>query len=467
MADILVVDDDQGICAAFQEFLTKEGHAARIASNAQDAIASIEARPPDLVMMDIRMPGTDGIQALARIREIAPDVSVIMMTGYGTSQTSIEAMRLGAWDYLTKPIDLDVVKSVVAKALEAQAAARAARQAGGDDEGRAPDLVGASAPMQEAYKLIGRASANEAPVLLGGERGTGKRLVARTIHLNHRRSEAPFVTVDCSALPEASLAEELFGRAPTATDPEASGRVDAARGGTLFLADVHALSLGLQARLLGLLAERRFERPGAHTGVDADVRVIAGTDEDLAEEVRQGNFNAELFDALRLVTIQLPPLRDRRGDIAELVAHIVRRANADLGKTITGVEPRALELLGDHPWPGNVAELELVIKRAAILARADVITVDDVEPVLEGRPVPGRAETDAALGNAVRKALQQRLAEKAPRGAWPPFHEIVGRAEKVLVAEALAVTGGNQLRAAALLGLNRTTLRKKMRLYHL
>lgn len=469
MADILIVDDDQAVCAAFAEFLVQEGHTARLASNAQDAIASVEAARPDLVILDIRMPGTDGLQVLERIRRIAPDVCVVMMTGYGTSQTSIEALRLGAYEYLTKPLDLDVLKSVIDQGLEAQALARRVRSEPAPEEGPYPlvNLVGRSAAMQQAYKLIGRLTTNDVPVLIVGERGAGKHLVARTIHFNSRRKEGPFVAVSAAALPADVLAEELFGRVAAGATPETTGKLDLGRGGTLLVADVHALPLALQARLLRLLTERTFERVGGRGSLAADLRVIAATDEDLADEVQQGSFNGELYDALRVITVEMPSLRERREDVPELVEHFVKRCSVELGKTIHGVDARALQLLTDHPWPGNVGELEHVLKRASILARGEVITADDLAGSLEDRPLPGREETDTALAAAVRRALQQRLAEKAPTGAWPPFHDIVGRAEKILVGEALAMTSGNQLRAAELLGLNRTTLRKKMRLYRL
>jgi DNA-binding NtrC family response regulator len=468
MADILIVDDDEGICTAFRQFLTEEGHAPRIASNAEDAIASVEAAAPDLVIMDVRMPGQDGLQALERMRAMAPDVAVVMMTAYGTSQTSIEAVQLGAYEYLTKPLDLDRLRSVIGKALEARALARAAA-AGAEraDEETLVTLVGTSPAMQDAYKLIGRVTTNDVPVLLVGERGTGKQLVARTIHANSRRKERPFVAVDCMALPEAVLADELFGRAPAGDDRDVPGKVDMASGGTLFLEHVGALSLPLQAKLLRLVTERTFERAGGRRAVAADARVVAATDDDLTEDVQQGSFNPELFDALRVITIRLPPLAERRDDIPELVAHFIKVCNAALGKTVKCVDARGLELLADHAWTGNVAELEHVIKRASILARGDVITADEIRDLLEDRPRAVREETDAALTAAVRKALQQRLAEAPGDKAWPPFHDIVGRAEKILVREALAMTSGNQLRAAELLGLNRTTLRNKMRLYQL
>lgn len=448
MATILVVDDDEDICTAFRHFLTDEGHTPLVASNASDALAEVRGARPDLVILDIRMPGVDGLQALRQIREAAPDVYVIMMTAYGTSQTSIEAARLGAFESLTKPLDLDVVRAVVNRALESRRLGQAVAAAEGE---AAPPtgLVGTSPPMQEAYKLIGRVAGNDLPVLVAGERGVGKRLVAGVIHAHSRRKDRPLVTVSCRALPEAALTDDLFGPA---------GQLAAARGGTLILEDIDGLSLPLQARLLRVLPA---------DGGATDPRIIATTREDLADEVEQGTFNAELHDRLRLITIALPPLRERREDLPALVALFVQRAAADLGKTIRGVDPRVIERFADHPWPGNVGELEHVVRRASVLAAGEIVTLDDLGDSLRETALPGRDEADATLEAAVQLALQRRLADREAADAWPPFHDVIGHVEKILVREALATTSGNQVRAAELLGLNRTTLRKKMRLYRL
>jgi two-component system nitrogen regulation response regulator GlnG len=465
MAEILIVDDDEDICAAFQQFLTEQGHEPLIASNAVDAVDIVKRSRPDLVIMDIRMPGTDGLEALRNIRQIDPDVHVVIMTAYGTSQTSIEAVRLGAFEYLSKPLDLDVVKSVIDKAVEARVLSREVGAESSEEWEKYSlvNLAGSSPRMQEAYKLIGILATNDLPVLLVGERGVGKELVAKTIHFNSRRKGHSFVAIQCRDLAEDILETEILGLEAGAAPSR--GKLEAAQGGTLFLDDVDALTPSLQAKLRRFLADGTFERVGGTDSVQADTRVVAATRRDLVESVRRGLFSAELFDCLNVVPIHLPPLRERRGDIPELVAHFVRLCNAELGKAIKGVDHRALQVLQDHSWPGNVGELENAIKRAAVLARSTVITADELGRSLEEASVPSQEETESALQAAVRATLQQSLSKVQTGDAVSPFHEIVGRVGEILVGEALAMTSGNQQKAAELLGLNRTTLRKKMRSY--
>jgi len=463
MARILVVDDDETICSAFEQFLAEEGHTPAIASTGEDAIQQAAAEPPDLVIMDLRMPGMDGLLALEKLRELYPSLYVVLMTAFGTSQTSIEAMRLGAYDYLEKPLDLDVVKAVIEKALKAKEVSRHVGT-GPSDDARYPlvNLVGKNPKMQEAYKLIGLLATNDVPALLIGERGTGKHLVARTIHFNSGRKEAPFVSIDCRVLKGDLLARELFGR--SMGEETYPGKLDAVEGGTLFLDNIDALDPALQTRLIRLLTEKSFERVAGVARLAADVRVLAGTEKDLAEKVRSGVFVEDLYDRLALVSIRLPPLRERPEDIHALVSHFVQRSSAELGKTIKGVDPRALEQLEAHAWPGNVGELEGAIRRAAILARGEVITLDDLGDSLE-KPPPSWEQTESVLEQAVKIALRQRLTDSSAKASESPFHDIVEIVEEILVSEALTLTSGNQVKATELLGLNRTTLRKKLRRY--
>jgi DNA-binding NtrC family response regulator len=472
MATILIVDDDENICSAFVQFLVEQGHTPLVASNGKDALEIVARSRPDLVIMDVRMPGMDGLHALSGIREIDPDVYVVIMTAYGTSRTSIEAFRLGAFDYLTKPLDLDVVQAVIERAFETQALSRASRlKSTAEPEDYAlVNLVGQSAPMQEAYKRIGLLTTNDVPALIVGERGVGKQLVAKTIHFNSRRRAKPFVTINCRTLDGGSLELELFGQAlppgPDGAGLVVGGKLDAAREGTIFLQGVETLTPALQERLLRLLVDHTFDRPGATASVVADARVLTATDVDLAEEVRRGNFDAELYDTLRVVAIELPPLRKRREDVPDLVGYFVRRYGAELHKSVTGVDERVLRRLQDHAWPGNVGELENTIKRACVLARGAVITADVLGDSFEAVAVPRRAEAESTLEDAVRRMLRQRTGDAAT-STISAFYEIIGLVEATLIREALAVTGGNQVRAAELLELNRTTLRQKMRLYDL
>jgi DNA-binding NtrC family response regulator len=467
MADILVVDDDENICAAFKQFLTEKGHAPLIASNAQDALSAVGEAHPDLVIMDVRMPGTDGLEALRMIREVDPDVSVLIMTAYGTSQTSIEAMRLGAFDYLTKPLDLDILASVIDRALDARSLGRKLDADASDHPhpDSTANLAGSSPQMEAVYKRIGLLSTNDVPVLLLGERGVGKSLVARTIHLNSLRKDHPFVTVYCADLPEADLVVELFGGGVSAGESASQavrGKIETAQGGAVLIYDIDALPITLQAKLARFLAEGSFERPGGGPIIAADTRIFAASEENLANAVGAGTFSDQLLDRLGVFTVHLPPLRERKEDLGELVAHFIKRCSNELQKPLKGIDDRALQILSNHPWLGNVGELENVIKRAAVLTRGSVITPDVLEESLKG-PTPRRRESESALHRAVRVALEERLNVETSSGELSPFHDVVGFVEEILIREALAITSGNQLKAAELLGLNRATLRKKLR----
>ena len=445
MADILVVDDDQSIATAFQKFLDHEGHGCLLASNAEDAVRLVGERGPDLVIMDVRMPGTDGLAALQIIRKLHASVPVVIMTAHGTSQTSIDAMRAGAFEYVTKPLDLDQLREVIARVLSVKDTRAQADDDLSDAVGGPPAvaLVGETPVMLEVYKLIGTLAAADVPALVTGERGTGKELVASTIHANSARHEQPFVTLDCGALPPDLLEAEIF----------ASG------SGTLYLAGVQAIPRALQARLVRALGS---QGPRSGTGSPSlGARVIASSESDLAKAVDGGQFSHELYDLLAVVTVPLPPLRERPEDIPLLARHLVQRFNVELNRGIKGVDDQVLASFQEHAWPGNVQQLATVVKRAVILSRGDVITPADVEGSLRASPLPGRAEVESALGRSARLALQERLVEITAGASASLFHDIVGLVEAALVKEALAITNGNQVKASELLGVNRATLRKK------
>jgi DNA-binding NtrC family response regulator len=444
MAEILVVDDDQSIATAFERFLRHEGHVCLVASNSEDAIRLVGERDPDLVVMDIRMPGVDGLTTLQALRSRFPDLYVVMMTAYGTSQTSIDAIRAGAFEYLTKPLDLDQLRTVIDHAL----AAKRSREESStkSDEQQPPQprvrLVGEVPAMQDVYKMIGRLAINDVPALVVGERGTGKELVVATIHDNSARREQPFVTLDCGALPEAALEVELFTPGT----------------GTVHLASVHELPRQVQARVVRAAAE---ERGRGLQRVALNARIIASTDVDLADLVAAGSFSHELYEMLSVITLRLPPLRDRREDIPHLVRYFIDRFNDELNRSIKRVDEQVLQRFHEHAWPGNVGELESVIKRACIVTRGDVITMPDVGNSLSANRVPGRQDAESALCRAARVALQERVVDTSADPQSSAFHEIVSLVEATLVKEALTITNGNQVKASELLGVNRATLRKK------
>jgi DNA-binding NtrC family response regulator len=436
MAEILVVDDDQSVATAFERFLRHEGHTCLLASNAEDALRLVDERRPPLAFMDVRMPGIDGLQALKTMRGQYPDVFVVIMTAHGTSQTSIDAMRAGAFEYVTKPLDLDELRAVIGHALSAKSDAPAPAAS----HPRAA-LVGDSPGMQEVYKLIGVLAANDVPALVEGERGTGKELVVATIHDNSARREQPFVTIDCATLSSDAVDAEL----------------DRVQTGVVHLAAVHALSRSAQVRVLRLLREDS----GRGAARQGRTRILASTDHDLGAAVGDGTFSLELHELLGVITVALRPLRERREDIPPLVNHFVQRFNEELGRTFTGVDDAALRRLTEHSWPGNAAELEHVLKRACIVARGEVITLADLGDSLSGGRVLGRQGAESALARSARTALHERLVETSAEGGSSVYHDIVGLVETALVEEALSITNGNQVKAADLLGVNRATLRKK------
>jgi DNA-binding NtrC family response regulator len=436
MADILVIDDDLSIARAFERFLTHEQHSFRIAGGAEEGLRLIAERVPNLIFMDVRMPGLDGIQALPMFREHCPDADVVIMTAYSSSQTSIDAMRAGAFDLLIKPLGLEQLKAIIARVLEAQRVRVKlvdSPVAAVDED--TPSLVGESPQMHAVFKMIGRLATLDVPALVTGERGTGKRVVVATIHANSPRRDQPLTVIDC--------------RGPEA-DAELRSVLEGAVTGTVHLAAVEALSVGNQTRLAAVL------RPGQ----TLKVRLMASTEMDLADLVERGEFNQELREAIAVVTLRLPPLRERRDDIPLLVEILLRRLSSELGRHVRGVNGQVQKLLREHPWPANIIELSNVLRRAAILSATDVITVDDLGDGLSVQRQPARRLTDTELGRAAREALTSRLAAGvAPNES--PYHDVVTVVEEALVQEALDITKGNQLKAAELLGVNRTTLRKR------
>jgi DNA-binding NtrC family response regulator len=438
MADILVVDDDESVVSAFRAFLAHEGHQCRIAGTAADALIQVRTQRPDLVITDVRMPGIDGLEGLRMMREIAPGLPVIVMTAHGTSRTSIEAMLLGAFDYLAKPFELADLRALIARVVSAIKAPHAGEPEGAWERYDV-ELVGQNPRMVEVYKMVGLLAGNDVPPLIVGERGTGKQLIARTIHQNSARKEEPFLAIDARSLPESML------------EPELTRAMQMAVSGSLYVGSIDALPLSAQVQLTRAFAGR--VRDGQRKP-----RLIAASDRELNELVSAGKFSSELYELIGVIIVRLPPLREHVDDIPALAEHFVRRFNSELGRSIAGLDPDALSRLRSHHWPGNIAELELTVKRACILARGDVITAADLS--LDRDEAQGQAAAQSALEGTVRAALRRRLSEGGASGS--PYHDLVDAVEEVIVSEALAITGGNQLRAAEMLGVNRATLRKKI-----
>jgi DNA-binding NtrC family response regulator len=460
MAKVLVADDERAICEAFGVMLRTAGHTPVVAGSGAEALRRVATDKPDVVFLDVQMPDLNGLEVLERIRVIDAELPVIVMTAYGTLQTAMTALKTGAFDYLGKPIELARVREVLARALHKPTRDPSARPAAEADEA----MVGTSAAMQEIFKRMSLLTSNELTVLITGESGVGKELVARGIHFNSPRATQPFVAVNCAAIPASLIESEFFGHergAFTDAREQRQGRFEAAGRGTLFLDEISELPYTLQSKLLRVLQERSFERVGSQTAVPFRARLIAATNRVLKDEVDAGRFREDLYHRLDLVTLAIPPLRARKEDIEALAAKFLDRANAELGKSVQGLEPAALERLLGHDWPGNVRELEHAIKRAVLMARRPWIAAHD----LELTSVIAADDADSRFGVAVRTALGARLAATTGDGASTDsiYQALIGLAEQELVAEALRITEGNQVAASRLLGINRTTLRSKMR----
>ncbi|MBI3636451.1 MAG: sigma-54-dependent Fis family transcriptional regulator [Candidatus Rokubacteria bacterium] len=462
-ARILVADDEDSLRWVLEKGLRQAGYDVTAAKDGESALRAFEAEPFDLVFLDIRMPGLDGLTALARLRERRPDAVVVVMTAHGTMETAIQAMQRGAYDYLAKPFDLDEVLLLTERALEARRLTQeVSRLRTGLAEVREfSALIGRHPRMQEVYKTIGRIAGTDVSVLLRGESGTGKELVARAIHSYSRRSGRAFVAVSCAAIPGTLLESEMFGHergAFTDAKERKLGKFELAHGGTLYLDEIGDMPLELQAKLLRALQERTIERLGGQESIRVDVRVLAATNRDLEVAMKDGKFREDLYYRLNVVTLNLPPLRERRRDIPLLVDHFLAKHAEELGER--GVAPDALDRLVGHDWPGNVRELENVVQRAMVMATSGVILPEHL-PI---GPVSAAASVaiDSTLEDIIERRLMECVRGLRERASANLYDLMIGLVEKPLLRAVLRETGGNQVRAAQILGINRNTLRKKL-----
>jgi two-component system nitrogen regulation response regulator GlnG len=462
-ARILIADDEDSLRWVLEKGLRQAGYDVSSAKDGESALRVFEAEPCDLVLLDIRMPGIDGLAVLARLRERHPDVHVVVMTAHGTMETAIQAMQKGAYDYIAKPFDLDEMLLLVERALSARRLTQeVARLRTGLQEVREfSALIGRHPRMQDVYKTIGRIAGSDVTVLLRGESGTGKELVARAIHHYSRRSGRAFVGVSCAAIPGTLLESEMFGHergAFTDAKERKLGKFELAHGGTLYLDEIGDMPVELQTKLLRALQERAIERVGGQESIRIDVRVLAATNRDLEALMREGRFREDLYYRLNVVTLNLPPLRERRRDIPLLVEHFLAKYAEEIGER--GVAPDALDRLVGHEWPGNVRELENVIQRAMVMATSGVILPEHL-PI---GPVSAAASVavDATLEEIIERKLLDCVRGLRERSSANLYDLIVGLVEKPLLRAVLRETGGNQVRAAQILGINRNTLRKKL-----
>jgi two-component system response regulator HydG len=435
---ILVVDDQASVRELLKAVLESDGHEVETAADGETAVARVGTGYHDLVVMDIRMPGIDGVEALERMKAVSPGTGVVIMTAYASVETAVRAMKLGALDYVTKPIDIDEVRAVVSRFIET---IEPPEEAGVEVE-PSGDVVGASAAIREVLRVAHLVAESDATVLVLGESGTGKEIIAREIHRASVRVRKPFVAVNCSAIPEGLLESELFGHEKgsfTGAVRQRDGRFEAADGGTIFLDEIGDMSPALQSKLLRFLQDHTIQRVGSSRDVVVDARVIAATNRDLEKDVADGRFREDLYFRLNVVTIVVPPLRERLEDVPPLVDHFLKLQAPSGGKP-KKVSPRAMRLVMRYDWPGNVRELENAVQRAVVLSRGETIFPEHLP-----------AKVQAAGGTAGDEALTPG--------------KTIREVERDIIVKTLKETGGNRSKAAEILGIARRTLQNKIKEY--
>jgi two-component system nitrogen regulation response regulator GlnG len=460
MPKLLIVDDEPNVLYSLQSGLETDELSVVTAKTAKQGLAAVTKERPDVVIVDVRLPDLSGLELFERIKELDPRLPVIVATAFAETDTAIEAMKRGAYEYLLKPVDLHHLRGVVAKAVELRRMRTVpARFDQSSDVTKADQIVGRSPAMQEVYKAIGRFAPQDVTVLILGESGTGKELVARALYQHSRRADQPFLAINCAAIPETLLESELFGHekgAFTGADRQRIGKFEQADGGTLFLDEIGDMTPATQAKVLRVLQDQRFERVGGRESVAADVRLIAATNQKLDAMVAEGRFREDLLYRLNGVTVTLPALRERSDDVPELVNHFLRLANEQLGKQVRSVTPEALHALAAYRWPGNVRELQNAVRYAVIRATADVLTPDCLPTTVLGLDV-GPAPRASRLAD-VRELVRFLLGA----GAADAYRLVLQEVDRVVLDETLRHAHGNQVQASQLLGISRTTLRAKL-----
>jgi two-component system nitrogen regulation response regulator NtrX len=444
---ILIVDDSAGTRESLGGVLRDEGYVIRTASSGAEARAALEREGCEVVLLDLLLPDEDGLELLGELRRSYPELPVIVISGHGNVETAVKATRLGAYDFLEKPLALERVALSVGNAIDRGRMARKLEQLSSQLR-PTEELVGSSPAMRKLKSELRRAAASDSRILIVGENGTGKELVARRAHLLSRRAAAPFVEVNCAAIPEELIESELFGHVKgsfTGASADRAGRFEQADGGTLFLDEVADMSLKTQAKVLRVLQEQRFERVGGTASIQVDVRVVAATNKELETELRENRFREDLYFRLAVIPLRVPPLRERRDDVPELVEHFIARYAGELGKPPKRVAPEVMEQLRAYSWPGNVRELRNLVERMMIMVPGDEIELRDLPPQL-------RSETP----DPVRDLLDgDSLSLRQARAAF----------EKHLIERRLEACGGNVAHTARTLGVERSSLYRKMKSY--
>ena len=470
MERIVVVDDDLSLCHFLTKPLSQKGYQVITCHNGKQALEIINQQEADLLLLDNKLPDRTGLEILKDIRQTHPKMPVIIMTAFGTTDTAIEAMRLGAFDYLLKPFELEEIFELVAKGLEANKLMKKAVAIPAFSEYMedSDHIIGKSKAMQEVYKLIGQVAESDVNVLIRGESGTGKELVARAIYQHSRRRDSPFLAINCAAIPEALLESELFGHekgAFTGANKKRIGKFEQCNKGTILLDEVGDMTLSTQAKILRVLQEGEFERIGGNETIKVDARVLASTNRKLEELIKEGKFREDLYYRLKTMTIMIPPLRERKDDIQELTEYFFHLYKRQLGTQVSYIDPSIFQRLITYTWPGNVRELANTVKRGLILAKGDVLTEEEIT-FDEGGGVSS-FDSEEELEKNLKTMLDPFFSDILRFWGTGLHSNLLEKVEKYLIQKALTETGENQVKAAKLLGISRNTLRHRIEKYKL
>ncbi len=458
MGKLLVVDDEPGVLYSFRRVFGSEEMEVSTASTVREGLQQFASLRPDVVVIDLQLPDGSGMDVFEEVHRAAPKLPVIFITAHGNTRTAIEAMKRGAFDYLVKPLDFEQLRALLRRAFEAGRLMEVPAVLPATEP---MDLIiGRSAVMQEMCKTIGRVAGQDINVLILGESGTGKELVARAIYHHSRRSDRPFLAINCAALPENLVESELFGHEKgsfTGADRRRIGKFEQVNGGTIFLDEIGDMPSASQAKILRLLQEQQFERVGGTESIKTNVRILAATNQDLEQLIVAGTFRADLYYRLKGVTVRVPPLREREGDILELAQHFLFRFNREMKLTLQGFDAEALACLRRYSWPGNVRDLQSVLKEAMLRTSGPIVFEEDLPSQVRGTPPPPSIQSPAPLE---LMKLIDRVLQECPSGVYDRVLQIV---ERALFTRVLEETHGHQGQASERLGLNRSTLRYKLR----
>ncbi len=465
MSKILIVDDDFHLREGFKKILAEEGHSVYIASSGEAGITMLKKHHPDLLIMDVRLPGINGLETFRAVRKIDSKIPVIILTAFGTTETAIEATKLGAFDYVLKPFEIPDMLSIIERALEAGRFIRSKVEIDGLPKKTSSDaIIGKHGSMQDLYKAIGRVASTDATVLIRGESGTGKELVARAIYQHSLRVNKPFIVINCAAIPETLLESELFGYekgAFTGAFSRRLGKIEQANEGTVFLDEIGDMPLSIQSKILRLLQEKNVERLGGSETFPVDVRIIAATNRDLEAALTTGRFREDLYYRLKVVTLWLPPLRDRISDVPILAEYFLARFAKEMQIENSRITDKAKNILKNYHWPGNIRELSNTIQKALIFNPGGPIGPEEISQAIRGESMK-QDITDQSTNEKIRQWIRKAVVSGIRKDIFDYFMD---HFTSILIQEALIITGGNRTNAAKLLGLSRPTLQSKIEKY--